>query len=786
MHLGAVQGEGPPDITQGEEIFTGYASDCQSDDADNNDNSANNASGDDGANRASNANDGDGANNADDNDGANNADDNDSANDADDDNNNNGDGDNDGDGDGDNDGDGDGDNNGDGDGNNDGDENGNNDDNTGGDGGVGDKNVCGGDGNNAEAVLTHKISSFGIAERKRRSAAIESAAPQPKRRRLEVPARTRLQGRKNELFFARTGALMKIEKMLNMKESPFHGGHNGQQARRARAIHSYLHMLARNDRQRIDASERAAEAQGFAARWGGRMVRAWAEVWITRGELPPSKRGRHIKTSTLLEDPGVCAELRSYVRSNKWAINPVKLADFTAQKMVPAVAKNYGTNLMKNTIPKGLKQYLELELIPRMHMKVLRGVSIRTARRWLHREGFRFTEHRKALYFDGHERPDVVDYRQNIFVPQMKLHRRRIVEYTVGDVGKERKKVVESYAERRLVLVSHDESTTQANDGKKKSWVHENEHALKKKGVGRGIHQSDVICSTMGWLKDASQSLEYGKNYEGYWNGELFVKQVSQRPIKVLFSNQLQLQEKIIPAFEKAHGPGYQALFMIDNSQGHSAYSKDALLSSRMNLNPGGKQAKMRDGWFLQDGQKVIQPMSFPVDHPQFPGQPKGMKWVLQERGLWISSLKMKCRDKCLVGSIGCCAKKLLEIQPDFREQHSLVQEVIESAGHLCIFLPKFHCELNFIEYFWGAIKKYLRDHCDYTFKTLQENLPKALESVAVETIRKWEHRMWRWLEAYDDGLAAREAQLHVQKFSSRKYKSHRRVPEGLGIQLDI
>ena len=43
MHLGAVQGEGPPDITQGEEIFTGYASDCQSDDADNNDNSANNA-----------------------------------------------------------------------------------------------------------------------------------------------------------------------------------------------------------------------------------------------------------------------------------------------------------------------------------------------------------------------------------------------------------------------------------------------------------------------------------------------------------------------------------------------------------------------------------------------------------------------------------------------------------------------------------------------------------------------------------------------------------------------
>jgi hypothetical protein len=30
----------------------------------------------------------------------------------------------------------------------------------------------------------------------------------------------------------------------------------------------------------------------------------------------------------------------------------------------------------------------------------------------------------------------------------------------------------------------------------------------------------------VGWLKEASQSLEYGKNYDGYWTGEMFVKQV--------------------------------------------------------------------------------------------------------------------------------------------------------------------------------------------------------------------------------------------------------------------
>ena len=228
----------------------------------------------------------------------------------------------------------------------------------------------------------------------------------------------------------------------------------------------------------------------------------------------------------MLEDPEIRAELRDYVRSNKWVIDPVKLGDFSAQQMLPTVAKTYGTNLMDKELPKGLKQYLEIDLFPRMHMKVTQGVSIRTARRWLHREGFCFTEHWKVLYFDGHERPDVVEYRQNVFIPQIKQYRLQVVEYVVGDVGKEKEKVVENYVDRRLVLVSHDESTTQANDGPKKSWVHKNEHALKKKGVGRGIHQSDVICSTVGWLKAASQSLEYGKNYEGYWNGELFVKQV--------------------------------------------------------------------------------------------------------------------------------------------------------------------------------------------------------------------------------------------------------------------
>ena len=76
------------------------------------------------------------------------------------------------------------------------------------------------------------------------------------------------------------------------------------------------------------------------------------------------------------------------------------------------------------------------------------------------------------------------------------------------------------------MLCAHDEMTAQANDDVGKGWIFDGAQLLWKKGAGRGLHQSDVICSTVGWLQEVSHTLEYGKNYEGYWTGELIVKQV--------------------------------------------------------------------------------------------------------------------------------------------------------------------------------------------------------------------------------------------------------------------
>ena len=169
-------------------------------------------------------------------------------------------------------------------------------------------------------------------------------------------------------------------------------------------------------------------------------------------------------------------------------------------------------------MPHGLKQYIEIELIPRVKQKVGKGVSLKAARKFLHKEGFRYVEHKKGLYYDGHEQPDVVEYHQKEFLPQMEAFRRRLIEYQPGNEKEEVVKTPDNFVERHLVLVPQDEMTVQANDGAKKSWILAGEQPLKKKGIGRGIHQSesDVVCATFGWMEEASQSLEYSKNYEGY------------------------------------------------------------------------------------------------------------------------------------------------------------------------------------------------------------------------------------------------------------------------------
>jgi hypothetical protein len=56
-----------------------------------------------------------------------------------------------------------------------------------------------------------------------------------------------------------------------------------------------------------------------------------------------------------------------------------------------------------------------------------------------------------------------------------------------------------------------------------------------------------------------------------------------------------------------------------------------------------------------------------------------------------------------------CCMLRCMSLQDDFLAEKPLLQTVIENAGHVCLFLPKYHCELNPIELYWAFAKR--REH---------------------------------------------------------------------------
>ena len=79
-----------------------------------------------------------------------------------------------------------------------------------------------------------------------------------------------------------------------------------------------------------------------------------------------------------------------------------------------------------------------------------------------------------------------------------------------------------------------------------------------------------------------------------------------------------------------------------------------------------------------------------------------------------------------------------MSLESDFLTQKGTIAEIIEKAGHKCIFYPKFHCKLNFIEHYWRVIKNYARKNCDYLWVGLKKIVSQSLESVSLITIRKF------------------------------------------------
>jgi hypothetical protein len=103
-------------------------------------------------------------------------------------------------------------------------------------------------------------------------------------------------------------------------------------------------------------------------------------------------------------------------------------------------------------------------------------------------------------------------------------------------------------------------------------------------------------------------------------------------------------------------------------------------------------------------------------NNPNGPVVFKGMAQILQERGVDTAGLNRECPGfKCKDTSSNCCIRRTLWNQPDFINVKSILEEHCEKRGIKVLFLPKFHCELNFIEQCWGTAKRVLRQYAAST-----------------------------------------------------------------------
>ena len=111
------------------------------------------------------------------------------------------------------------------------------------------------------------------------------------------------------------------------------------------------------------------------------------------------------------------------------------------------------------------KTYIEQKVFPSVGIERKKTISNNTACAWLKHFGWKFHVERKDVYYDGHERPDVIEYRQDFLNEILELEKwmpkplddnKMILEEPVLDVN-----------EKHHILITHDESIFYANDEKK-------------------------------------------------------------------------------------------------------------------------------------------------------------------------------------------------------------------------------------------------------------------------------------------------------------------------------
>jgi hypothetical protein len=269
--------------------------------------------------------------------------------------------------------------------------------------------------------------------------------------------------------------------------------------KRASIISQYLNLRLAGKKS-IEASLLLSNSLG-GGEYRARLIRNWSKKFLKTSLIFVSSQGKHPKIKSLLWHEDINKKLKEYLLEQR--------SDVSVKKF---------------------KEYIENEVFPEIGIEEKKTISVKTVQVWLKKLGWYHQKHHKDIYYDGHEREDVIKYRK-IFLSQMQEYEKLMSKPSESNILH----IIEpllNQGEKRYVLITHDECIFYANDGKKTFWGPPGHVPLRKKGMGLSLHVSDFLTEIDGRLKfgdeEACVIMKPGANREGWWTSEHLVKQVNQ------------------------------------------------------------------------------------------------------------------------------------------------------------------------------------------------------------------------------------------------------------------
>ena len=458
----------------------------------------------------------------------------------------------------------------------------------------------------------------------------------------------------------------------------------------------------------IDAAREAGSIVGYSDKTVRKLRK---EFFENKGVLKERKQGKYERV-TVYRNEELGEKAAKWVRENAFAKGKPNM---TAQSFC---------------------QWVNDDLLPSSNLPTHFPwrISLRTGVRWLHHLGFKPVSHRKGVYINGHERDDVVKHCKKYLNTLAALREAHRPPPTCSDEPP-RIRIEADDDKKELVAIYHDESIYNSNEGKTWMWGEEERLALLPKTKGSGLMVSDFIDEHDGFLrlsqeqyeeakrvnpnisKQARVVFEYGAERGGYWTGDRFMEQIKTA---------CDITEvKFTPST-------HTLLFILDQSSCHRKYDEKALVAWNILLKDGGPRHVRDTVWAGKPQSMVLSD-----------GSAKGLRTILTERGIFVSTIKADDM------------RTILSNHDDFLNEKTQVEHYIDSRGFKCYFLPKIHCELNPIERVWGQSKRYCREHSNFTLAKLRDNINPALDSVIVDLIRKYCRKVREYERAYLEGNKA-------------------------------